>query len=37
MQIIADELEKRGQPSPLIETVLGANFERVIGEIWGGD
>ncbi|HEY4842125.1 MAG TPA: membrane dipeptidase [Terriglobales bacterium] len=35
MEIIAIELAKRGQPSAVIEKVLGANFERVIGEIWG--
>jgi membrane dipeptidase len=37
MQVIADELAKRGQPSSVIEKVLGANFQRVIGEIWGND
>lgn len=37
MLVIADELAKRGQPSPVIEKVLGANFQRVIGEIWGVD
>jgi membrane dipeptidase len=37
MQVIADELSKRGQPSSVIEKVLGANFQRVIGEIWGTD
>jgi membrane dipeptidase len=35
MEVIATELAKRGQPSPVIEKVLGANFQRVIGEIWG--
>ncbi len=35
MEIIALELQKRGQPSSVIEKVLGANFQRVIGEIWG--
>ncbi len=35
MEIIAGELAKRGQPSSVIEKVLGANFQRVIGEIWG--
>jgi microsomal dipeptidase-like Zn-dependent dipeptidase len=30
-------MAKRGQPSAVIEKVLGANFERVIGEIWGSD
>ncbi|HUB02250.1 MAG TPA: membrane dipeptidase [Terriglobales bacterium] len=37
MQVIADELAKHGQPSAVIEKVLGANFQRVIGEIWGTD
>ncbi len=35
MEIIAIELAKRGQPSAVIEKVLGANFQRVLGEIWG--
>jgi membrane dipeptidase len=35
MEIIATELGKRGQPSLVIEKVLGANFERVLGDIWG--
>jgi membrane dipeptidase len=35
MEVIATELSKRGQPSSVIEKVLGANFQRVIGEIWG--
>ena len=35
MEIIATELAKRGQPRSVIEKVLGANFQRVIGEIWG--
>ena len=35
MEIIAAELAKRGQPAPVIEKILGANFQRVIGEIWG--
>jgi membrane dipeptidase len=35
MEVIATELTKRGQPSSVIEKVLGANFQRVIGEIWG--
>ena len=33
--IIAEELSRRGQPSSVIEKVLGANFQRVLGEIWG--
>jgi membrane dipeptidase len=35
MEIIAEELAHRGQPSTVIEKVLGANFQRVLGEIWG--
>ncbi len=35
MRIIAEELARRGQPSSVIEKVLGANFQRVLGEIWG--
>lgn len=35
MEVIAAELKKRGQPGSVIEKVLGANFQRVIGEIWG--
>ena len=35
MHVIADELAKRGQPATVIEKVLGANFQRVIGDIWG--
>jgi membrane dipeptidase len=35
MEVIASELQKRGQPSSVIEKVLGANFYRIIGEIWG--
>jgi membrane dipeptidase len=35
MEVIAIELAKRGQPSSVIEKVLGANFQRVVGEIWG--
>jgi membrane dipeptidase len=35
MQIIADELSRRGQPPSVIEKILGANFQRVLGEIWG--
>lgn len=37
MEIIAAELAKRGQSDTVIEKVLGANFQRVIGEIWGTD
>lgn len=35
MQIIAEELARRGQVSSVIEKVLGANFQRACGEIWG--
>jgi membrane dipeptidase len=35
MQIIATELARGGQPTSVIEKVLGANFQRVLGEIWG--
>jgi membrane dipeptidase len=37
MRVIAEELAKRGQATSVIEKVLGANFQRVIGEIWGTD
>jgi membrane dipeptidase len=35
MEVIAYELQKRGQSSAVIEKVMGSNFQRVIGEIWG--
>lgn len=35
MEIIGEELARRGQPSSVIEKVLGANFQRVLGDIWG--
>lgn len=35
MELIAEGLANRGQPSSTIEKILGANFQRVIGEIWG--
>ena len=35
MLLIAQGLSKRGQPDAVIEKVLGANFQRVLGEIWG--
>jgi membrane dipeptidase len=35
MEVIAEELGSRGQPSSVIEKVLGANFQRVLGDIWG--
>jgi membrane dipeptidase len=35
MAVIGAELQKRGQPASVVEKVLGANFQRIIGEIWG--
>ncbi|HEX5473210.1 MAG TPA: membrane dipeptidase [Vicinamibacterales bacterium] len=35
MAIIAGELRRRGQPLSVVEKVLGANFRRVLGDIWG--
>jgi microsomal dipeptidase-like Zn-dependent dipeptidase len=35
MEAIAEELGRRGQPSSVIEKVLGANFQRVLGDVWG--
>jgi microsomal dipeptidase-like Zn-dependent dipeptidase len=35
MEVIAEELSRRGQSSSVIEKVLGANFQRVLGDIWG--
>jgi len=35
LEIIAAELEKRGYSSEVIEKVMGRNFYRVFGEIWG--
>jgi membrane dipeptidase len=35
MQIIAEELARHGQPWSIIAKVLGANFQRVLGDIWG--
>jgi microsomal dipeptidase-like Zn-dependent dipeptidase len=34
MRAIAAELARRGQGAATIEKVLGANFQRVIAEIW---
>jgi hypothetical protein len=33
-EVIGAELMKRDQPVSAIETVLGANCQRVIGDIW---
>lgn len=35
MEILASELQKRGQSSSVVDRVLGANVHRVLGEIWG--
>lgn len=35
MERIADALLKRGYKSSAVEKILGANFKRVFGEIWG--
>jgi membrane dipeptidase len=35
MELLAAELKKRGQPTSVVEAVLGANFHRVLGDIWG--
>ena len=35
MLLIADGLSRRGQSSAVIEKILGANFQRALGEIWG--
>ena len=34
IEVIADELLKRGHPARLAEKVIGANFARVFGGIW---
>ena len=33
--VIADALLDRGQPARVVEKVLGANFIRAFGEVWG--
>lgn len=35
MEAIATALEARGYRAPAIEKILGGNFQRVLGEIWG--
>jgi membrane dipeptidase len=37
MEVIAEGLARRGQPSSVIVKVLGANFQRVLADIWGAD
>jgi membrane dipeptidase len=34
IETIADALLKRGYPARVAEKVIGANFIRVLGEIW---
>ncbi len=35
MKAIADALQARGYKASVVEKILGANFHRVLGEIWG--
>ena len=35
MELIADLMSARGHPDRVIEKVLGANFVRLFGEVWG--
>lgn len=35
MEIIAAELQKKGHSEEVVEKVMGRNFYRVLGEIWG--
>ncbi|MBC7788318.1 MAG: membrane dipeptidase [Anaerolineae bacterium] len=35
LETIAVALEKRGHPAAVIEKVIGGNFGRVMGEVWG--
>jgi len=34
MDLIASAMEERGYSATVIEKVLGANFQRVFGDIW---
>jgi microsomal dipeptidase-like Zn-dependent dipeptidase len=34
MELIAAALLKRGHKSGVVEKTMGANFKRVLGEIW---
>jgi membrane dipeptidase len=34
MELVADALLKRGHKAAAVEKILGANFRRVLGEIW---
>ena len=33
---LADDLARRGWPATRIDKILGANFARLFGEVWGG-
>jgi membrane dipeptidase len=35
MEIIAGKLKTHGYPQSVVDKVLGENFQRVLGEIWG--
>jgi membrane dipeptidase len=35
-ETLADDLAKRGHSSARIEKILGGNFARLFGEVWGG-
>ena len=35
MQLVADRLAARGHPSARIEKIIGANWLRLFGEVWG--
>lgn len=35
MQIVASRLRDRGYPAAVVDKVLGENFHRVLGDIWG--
>ncbi|MEQ9569600.1 MAG: membrane dipeptidase, partial [Longimicrobiales bacterium] len=36
LDLLADALSARGHSDDRIEKLLGANFERLFGEVWGG-
>ena len=35
-RLLADRLHRRGHPDRVIEKVLGGNFLRLMGDVWGG-
>jgi membrane dipeptidase len=37
MRTVAAGLKSRGYSEAVVDKVLGANFHRVLGEIWGGN